>query len=73
MVGVYICGPPPCSDTYPMIDGTTNPGVTWKPDNPLKGIRNPIPQNPDNPLKEIQYLVQNGTWRQWPRGLTIST
>ena len=49
------------------------PGGTRKPDNPLKGIRNPIPQDPDNPLKEIQDLVQNGTWRQWPRGLTIST
>ena len=41
--------------------GTTNPGGTWKPDNPLKGTRNPIPQEPDNPLKGIRDLVQNGT------------
>ena len=34
-----------------LADGTTNPGVTWKLDNPLKGIRNPISPNPDNPLK----------------------
>ena len=31
--------------------GTNNPGRTQKPDNPLKGIWNPIPQNTDNPLK----------------------
>ena len=33
--------------------GTTNPGGTWKPDNTLKGISNPIPQNLDNPHKGI--------------------
>ena len=38
--------------------GTSNPGETWKPDNPLKGIRD---------------LVQNVTQSQWPRGLTIPT
>ena len=54
-------------------DGTTNPGGTRKLDNPLKGIRNPIPQDPDNPLKGIQDLVQNVTRSQWPRGLTIPT
>ena len=53
--------------------GNTNPGGNRKPDNTLKGIRNPIPQDPDNPLKRIQDLVQNGTRSQWPRGLTIPT
>ena len=53
--------------------GTTNPGGTWEPDNILKGIWNPIPQDLDNPLKGIQDLVQNGTCNQWPRGLTILT
>ena len=53
--------------------GTTNLGGTRKPNNPLKGIRNPIPQNPDNPLKVIQDLLQNGTQIQWPRGLTVPT
>ena len=53
--------------------GTINPGGTHKPDNPLKGIRNPIPRNPDNPPKGIRYLVQNGTRNQWPRGLTVPT
>ena len=52
-------------------DGTTNPGGTEKPDNPLKGIWNPIPQDPDNPLKGIQYLVQNGTRSQFSIELTI--
>ena len=33
--------------------GNTNPGETWKPDNLLKGIRNPIPQDPDNSPKGI--------------------
>ena len=33
--------------------GTTNPKGNRKPDNPFKGIRNPIPLNPDNPLKVI--------------------
>ena len=51
--------------------GTTNPGVTWKPENPLKGIRNPTAWNPDNPLKGIRDLVQNGTQSQWLRALTI--
>ena len=53
--------------------GTTNPRGTRKPDNPLKGIRNPIPRDPDNPLKGIRDLVQNGTRNQWLRGLTIPT
>ena len=39
--------------------GTTNPGVTQKPDNPLKGIWNLIPRKPDNPLKGIRNLVTN--------------
>ena len=51
--------------------GTTNLGGTWKPNNLLKEIRNPIPQDPDNPLKGIQDLVKNETQSQWPRGLTI--
>ena len=55
------------------IAGTTNPGGTRKPDNPLKGISDPIPRNPDNILKEIQDLVQNETRSQWPIGLTVST
>ena len=41
--------------------GNNNPGVTRKPDNPLKGIRDPIPRNPDNPLKGIRDLVKNRT------------
>ena len=53
--------------------GTTNPRGTRKPDNPLQGIWNAIPQDPDNPLKGIRDLVQNGTRSQWPRGLTIPT
>ena len=53
--------------------GTTNPGKTRKPDNPLKGIRNPIPQDPDNPLKGIRDLLQNGTRIHWVRGLIIPT
>ena len=53
--------------------GTTNPGRTRKQGNPLKGIRDQIPQDPDNPLKGIRYLVQNGTRIQWPIGLTIPT
>ena len=40
--------------------GTTNPGGTRKPDNPLKGIRNPIPWDPDNYLKGIRDIVPNG-------------
>ena len=34
--------------------GTDNLGRTWKPDNPLKGILNPIPISLDNPYKGIQ-------------------
>ena len=43
------------------IAGTNNPRGTRKPDNPLKGIRNPIIQNPDNTLKGIRDLIKNGT------------
>ena len=53
--------------------GTTNPKGTRKPDNPLKGIRNPIPWNRDNPIKGMLDLVKNGTRRQWPRELTVPT
>ena len=53
--------------------GTNNPRGTQRLDNPLKGIRNPIPQEPDNPLKGIQDLVQNITRSQWPRGLIMPT
>ena len=53
--------------------GTTNPGGTRKPDNPLEGTRNPIPQDPHNPLKGINDLVNIGTRSQWPRGLIIPT
>ena len=53
--------------------GTNNPGGTQKPDNPLKAIRNPIPQKPDNLIKAIRGLVQNGTHIQWPRGLIVPT
>ena len=52
---------------------TTNARVTWKPDNTIKGIWNPIPQKPNNPLKGIQNLVPNGIRSQWLRGLTILT
>ena len=54
-------------------DVTTNPRRTQKPDNPLKGIWNPIPQDLDNPLKIIHDIVQNRTRSQWPIGLTIPT
>ena len=50
-------------------DRTTNPGVTWKPDNPLKGTRNQIHRRLDNPLKGIWNLVPNVIRIQWPRGL----
>ena len=42
--------------------GTANPRGTRKPENPLKGIRNPIPRNPDNPLKGIRdhYQMESG-------------
>ena len=32
------------------VAGTTNTRLIWKPDNPIKGIRDPVPQDPDNPL-----------------------
>ena len=53
--------------------GTNNYRVTLKPDNPLKGIRNPINQNLDNTLKGIWNQVPNGIQIQWLRGLTIPT
>ena len=53
--------------------GTNNPGVNHKLDNPLKGVRNPIPRKPDNPLKGIQNLVPNGTCNQWTIGLNVPT
>ena len=51
--------------------GTTNPGATWKPDIPLKGIQNPVPQKLDNPIERIRNLVKNRTRNQWPRGLPV--
>ena len=53
--------------------GTNNPGGTQKPDNSLKGTRNPIPRNMDNPRKGIRELVPNGIRSQWTRGLTVPT
>ena len=53
--------------------GTANPGVTQKPDNPPKRIRNPITRKLDNPLKGIRNLVPNRIRSQWPRGLTVPT
>ena len=53
------------------VAGTTNTRVIRKPDNPIKRIWDLIPQEPDDPLKGIRELVQNGTWSQYPRGLTI--
>ena len=53
--------------------GTTNPGRTRKPDNPLKGIQNPIPWNLDNPRKGIRQLVPNKIRSQWPRMVTVPT
>ena len=53
--------------------GTNNPGGIRKPDNPFKGIRNPIPWNPDNPLKGIRDLLQKGIRGQWLRGLAVQT
>ena len=53
--------------------GNTNQGVTRKPDNPIKGIRDPIPRNPDNPLKGIWNLVPNVIWSHWWIGLTVPT
>ena len=58
---------------YRLCAGTTNPGGTRKPDNPLKGIRNTIPWNPNNPIKGIRDIVQNRTRIQWPRGATVPT
>ena len=55
------------------VSGTTNPGVTQKPDNTLKGNWNQIPWNPNNLLKGIHNLVPNGIQRQWPIGLTVPT
>ena len=49
------------------------PGGTLRSDNPLKGIRNKISLNLNNPLKGIINLVQNGTWSQWPRRITVPT
>ena len=40
------------------VSGTTNPGVTQKPDNTLKGNWNQIPWNPNNLLKGIHNLEQ---------------
>ena len=51
--------------------GTINPGGTRKPENPLKGILNPITWNLDNPLKGIWDLLPNRIRSQWARGLTI--
>ena len=39
--------------TRRMCAGTNNPGGTRKPDNPFKGIRNPIPRNPNNLIMGI--------------------
>ena len=58
------------SDHY---DGSTNPRGTRRPDNPLKGIRNPIAWNLDNPCKGIQEIITNRIRSQWPRGLTVPT
>ena len=56
-----------------VFDGTSNPSVTHKPDNLLKGIRNPFPQKPDNSLEGIRNIVPNGNWNQCPIGLTVQT
>ena len=53
--------------------GTTNPGVTWKLDNFLKGIWNPIIQKPDNLIKGIWNLEPNRIQIQCPKGLTVPT
>ena len=58
---------------YVLSSGNNNPGITQKPDNPLKVIRNPIPRNLDNTLKGTRDLLKNGTQIQWPRGLTVAT
>ena len=54
-------------------DGTSNPGVTRRLDNPPKGIRNLVPRKPDNPLKRIWSLVPNETRNQLPRRLSVPT
>ena len=54
-------------------DGTTTPKVTWKLDNPLKGIRNPIPCKPDIFLKGIYNILPTRIQSQWPKGLTVPT
>ena len=51
--------------------GTINPRVIRKSDNTLKIIRNSAPQKPDNPLKGIWNLVPNRNRNQWTRGLTV--
>ena len=38
-------------------DGTNNPRETSKPDNPLKGMHNIVPQKLDNPLKGVRNVV----------------
>ena len=53
--------------------GTTNPRVTWKPDNPIKGIRNPISRKLDNPLKRIRNLLLNGIRSQWLIWFSVPT
>ena len=53
--------------------GTTNPRVTWKPDNTLKRILDPIPQKSDNRLRLIWDMVPKGIRSQWLRGLTVPT
>ena len=53
--------------------GTTDPGVTQKPNNHPKGIRNQTPQKLDNSLKVIWNLVTKKIQSQWPRGLPLST
>ena len=50
-----------------------HPGVTQKPDNTPKGIRNPIPRDLYNLLKVIWNLVTNRIRSQCPIGLTITT
>ena len=52
---------------------TSNSGVIQKPDNPFKGIKNPIPRNLDNYRKVIRKLVPNRIWSQRPIGLTVTS
>ena len=51
--------------------GTNNPGVNRKIDNPLKRTHNPITWKPENPIKGIWNLVPNEIWSQRKIGLTI--